>query len=236
MEFVPGETLDDHRARRRAGRVAGARLYLPDLQCGGSRPPARRAASRPEAANVSSPKRHAEGRDFGTSRFLEIAAHGTPVIGSPPYMAPERSTAKRSSRPTSIARVTMYQMMTGFLPYDTPRRRPRSVMRGELQRAAAQESEDPKGHDIVSRRWRGDSCALPARGRLMTTCSPRAALRRGGRRITPAGDPIMTTATTTYRRSTAASCARSAPAEVLRHCRKPLHARSDRCPFCGEAQ
>jgi predicted amidophosphoribosyltransferase len=20
------------------------------------------------------------------------------------------------------------------------------------------------------------------------------------------------------------------------HCRKPLHARSDRCPFCGEAQ
>ena len=27
--------------------------------------------------------------DFGTSRFLEIAAHGTTVIGSPPYMAPE---------------------------------------------------------------------------------------------------------------------------------------------------
>ena len=26
--------------------------------------------------------------DFGTSRFLEIAAHGTTVIGSPPYMAP----------------------------------------------------------------------------------------------------------------------------------------------------
>ena len=28
--------------------------------------------------------------DFGTSRFLEIAAHGTTVIGSPPYMAPEQ--------------------------------------------------------------------------------------------------------------------------------------------------
>ena len=27
--------------------------------------------------------------DFGTSRFIEIAAHGTTVIGSPPYMAPE---------------------------------------------------------------------------------------------------------------------------------------------------
>ena len=28
--------------------------------------------------------------DFGTSRFLEIASHGTTVIGSPPYMAPEQ--------------------------------------------------------------------------------------------------------------------------------------------------
>src|SRR5262249_10806874 len=26
--------------------------------------------------------------DFGTSRILEIAAHGTTIIGSPPYMAP----------------------------------------------------------------------------------------------------------------------------------------------------
>src|SRR5919197_1501447 len=28
--------------------------------------------------------------DFGTSRFLEIAAHGTTVIGRTPYMAPEQ--------------------------------------------------------------------------------------------------------------------------------------------------
>jgi serine/threonine-protein kinase len=28
--------------------------------------------------------------DFGTSRFLELAAVGTTVIGSPPYMAPEQ--------------------------------------------------------------------------------------------------------------------------------------------------
>ncbi|MEN3338494.1 MAG: eukaryotic-like serine/threonine-protein kinase, partial [Acidobacteriota bacterium] len=32
--------------------------------------------------------------DFGTSRFLEIAAHGTTVIGSPPYMAPEQFHGK----------------------------------------------------------------------------------------------------------------------------------------------
>ena len=32
--------------------------------------------------------------DFGTSRFLEIAAHGTTVVGSPPYMAPEQFHGK----------------------------------------------------------------------------------------------------------------------------------------------
>ena len=26
------------------------------------------------------------------------------------------------------------------------------------------------------------------------------------------------------------------PAGFCWHCRKPLHARADRCPFCGEAQ
>src|SRR4029078_12447290 len=59
--------------------------------------------------------------DFGTSRFLEIAAHGTTVIGSPPYMAPEqfRGKAVFASDLYSLG-VTMYQMLTGVLPYDTP--------------------------------------------------------------------------------------------------------------------
>src|SRR6478609_4182757 len=59
--------------------------------------------------------------DFGTSRFLEIAAHGTTVIGSPPYMAPEQFHGKAvfSSDLYSLG-VTMYQMLTGVLPYDTP--------------------------------------------------------------------------------------------------------------------
>ena len=60
--------------------------------------------------------------DFGTSRFLEIAAHGTTVIGSPPYMAPEQFQGKAvfSSDIYSLG-VTMYQMLTGSLPYATPR-------------------------------------------------------------------------------------------------------------------
>src|SRR5439155_19921445 len=59
--------------------------------------------------------------DFGTSRFLEIAAHGTTIIGSPPYMAPEQFRGKSvfASDLYSLG-VTMYQILTGVLPYDTP--------------------------------------------------------------------------------------------------------------------
>src|SRR3982751_370009 len=72
--------------------------------------------------------------DFGTSRFLEIAAHGTTVIGSPPYMAPEQFQGKAvfASDIYSLG-VTMYQMMTGVLPYDTPSPADLArLMKGEL--------------------------------------------------------------------------------------------------------
>ena len=72
--------------------------------------------------------------DFGTSRFLEIAAHGTTVIGSPPYMAPEQFQGKAvfASDIYSLG-VTMYQMLTGDLPYQTPAPADlERLMRGEL--------------------------------------------------------------------------------------------------------
>ena len=60
MDFVPGETLeDDHRARRRARRRAGARLHLPDLQRRRSRAPAERAPSRSRGRRTSSSPRTA---------------------------------------------------------------------------------------------------------------------------------------------------------------------------------
>ncbi len=72
--------------------------------------------------------------DFGTSRFLEIAAHGTTVIGSPPYMAPEQFHGKAvfASDVYSLG-VTMYQLLTGRLPYDAPAPGDLDkLMRGEL--------------------------------------------------------------------------------------------------------
>jgi serine/threonine-protein kinase len=73
--------------------------------------------------------------DFGTSRFLEIAAHGTTVIGSPPYMAPEQFQGKAmfASDLYSLG-VTMFQMLTGDLPYDTPTPSDlERLVRGEFQ-------------------------------------------------------------------------------------------------------
>ena len=97
--------------------------------------------------------------DFGTSRFLEIAAHGTTVIGSPPYMAPEQFHGKAvfASDIYSVG-VTMYQMLTGSLPYDTPAPADLArLARGELRdRAANEEPQDSRRRSTTSscERWR----------------------------------------------------------------------------------
>ena len=73
--------------------------------------------------------------------------------------------------------VTMYQMLTGVLPYDTPSPADLDrLMRGELlSRAAAEEPEDPQGDQRHRPEGDGarDSRALPARRR--------SARRRAGR-------------------------------------------------------
>ena len=77
--------------------------------------------------------------DFGTSRFLEIAAHGTTVIGSPPYMAPEQFQGKAvfASDIYSLG-VTMYQMLTGIAAVQhAVAERPRSADARRADRAAA---------------------------------------------------------------------------------------------------
>ena len=122
--------------------------------------------------------------DFGTSRFLEIAAHGTTVIGSPPYMAPEQFHGKAvfASDIYSLG-VTMYQMLTGIAAV-----RHAGAGRSRSADVAASWSSPPRLKnpaipkaisDIVMRAMAPDVTDALSAGR-------RAARRRARRRATPA--------------------------------------------------
>ncbi len=178
--------------------------------------------------------------DFGTSRVLEIAAHGTTVVGSPPYMAPEQFQGKAvfASDVYSIG-ITMYQMLTGALPYGTPA--PADIerlMRGELVKPPRLKNRRiPRAiNDIVLKALDPDltiryqrasdvlNDVLAARGP-----KPRKAVRT---RSNPQAQALEDVADIQSRLR-----ARETPQpRFCWHCRKRLHARADCCPFCGEQQ
>ena len=186
--------------------------------------------------------------DFGTSRFLEIAAHGTTVIGSPPYMAPEQFHGKAvfASDIYSLG-VTMYQMLTGTLPYDTPAPADLDrLMSGELVSPPRLKNPSiPKAiSDIVMRAMAPDLAVryqrapdlmrdvLDARNAVVPRRTPapggvaEAAAARGARDGRDDAHGIQSRLR-----------AREAPLpRFCWQCRKPLHARTDQCPFCGERQ
>ncbi len=174
--------------------------------------------------------------DFGTSRFLEIAAHGTTVIGSPPYMAPEQFHGKAvfASDIYSLG-VTMYQMFTGVMPYETPTPADLDrLMRGEL--LTAPRLKNPKIskslNDIVMKAMAPDIHARYQRASDILD-DVLAVRTRSTRRPAAASDMAFDDVQEIQTRLRA----REVPqARFCWHCRKPLHARSDRCPFCGEAQ
>ena len=189
--------------------------------------------------------------DFGTSRFLEIAAHGTTVIGSPPYMAPEQFHGKAvfASDLYSLG-VTMYQMLTGVLPYDTPAPADLDkLMSGELvSPPRLKNAAIPKSiSDIVMKALAPETTgALPARlgpagrraGGAQRDADAAARRRAAGRR----GAPRAAAAAATTRRASRAGCARakrprpgSAGSAASRCTRAPIAARSvtkssDRAP------
>src|SRR4051812_32998308 len=96
MEFVPGETVESIVARDGALDVALALDYTCQM-CNAVDHAHRHGVLhrdlRPSNVLVTG-NGMIKVADFGTSRFLEIAAHGTTVIGSPPYMAPEQFQGK----------------------------------------------------------------------------------------------------------------------------------------------
>jgi len=241
MEFVPGETLESIIARDGALDLPRALDYTCQI-CNAVEHAHRQGVLhrdlRPSNVLVTD-NGLIKVADFGTSRFLEIAAHGTTVIGSPPYMAPEQFQGKAvfASDLYSLG-VTMYQMFTGVLPYDTPSPADLDrLMRGEL--LTPPRLKNPKipraindivlkamAPDITSRYQRAGELldeVLAARG---------SSSRRTPRPAAAGGEPASDVEDIQTRLK-----AREAPMpRFCWHCRKPLHARSDRCPFCGEAQ
>ncbi len=178
--------------------------------------------------------------DFGTSRFLEIAAHGTTVIGSPPYMAPEQFYGKAvfASDVYSVG-VTMYQMMTGALPYATPAPADiEKLMRGELVTAPRlKNAKIPKSiNDIVMRALAPDPTVRyqKAADLLQDILAAREPARRRPLRAGVAAAGVVDHAVADIHSRLRA---RETPQPTFCwHCRKPLQARTARCPFCNETQ
>ncbi|MEE8130299.1 MAG: protein kinase, partial [Vicinamibacterales bacterium] len=248
MEYVPGETLETVIATGGRLEIDRALDYTVQITRAVEHAHAQGVIHRDlRPANVLvSESGTLKVADFGTSRFLEIAAHGTTIIGSPPYMAPEqfRGEAVFASDLYSLG-ITVYQMLTGVLPYDTPMPSDfEKLRRGELVRPP---------HLL--------NTAIPRRLNdvVMKALSPEVADRyqragelladldeiRAQRRITPASastaapdEPERNSASREELRGIRARLRSrtTPPAGFCWHCRKPLHAKADRCPFCGEAQ
>jgi len=240
MEFVPGETLETIVSRSGALDLSLALDYTCQI-CNAVDHAHRHTVLhrdlRPSNMIVTD-NGLLKVADFGTSRFLEIAAHGTTVIGSPPYMAPEQFGGKAvfASDLYSLG-VSMFQMLTGELPYDTPA--PTDIARlrrGEL--LIAPRSRNPKipkavndivlkamSPDIAGRYQRASELLDDVIAFRQSTTRPRSA--------TPPAHPVSDDVQEIQSRLKA----RETPQpRFCWHCRKPLHARSDRCPFCGETQ
>jgi eukaryotic-like serine/threonine-protein kinase len=248
MEYVPGETLDAMITREGALDMARALDYTCQI-CNAVDHAHKHGVLhrdlRPSNVLVGD-NGLLKVADFGTSRFLEIAAHGTTVIGSPPYMAPEQFHGKAvfASDVYSLG-VTMYQMLTGMLPYDTPSPQDlEKLMKGDF--VAPPRSKNPKIpkalNDIILKAMSPDIHGRYQRaGELLeevlaarSTAPARRTPRPGGL-VPPAGGGPDTEGSEEIQTRLKAREAPQAP-KFCWHCRKPLHSRASRCPFCGEAQ
>jgi serine/threonine protein kinase len=243
MEFVPGETLEAIIAREGALDLSVALDYTCQI-CNAVDHAHRHGVLHRDLrpANVLvADTGLVKVADFGTSRFLEIAAHGTTVIGSPPYMAPEQFHGKAvfASDLYSLG-VTMYQMLTGALPYDTPTPADLGrLMRGDL--VVAPRVKNPRIpralSDIVVKALAPE---IHARYQRASDLLDDLLAARGAASKRPARDtPVETSGglSEDVQEIHSRLKARETPQpRFCWHCRKPLHARSDRCPFCGEIQ
>jgi serine/threonine-protein kinase len=249
MEYVPGETLETIIMNRGALELPLALDYTCQIANAVEHAHKQGVVHRDlRPANVFVTDRGLlKVGDFGTSRFLEIAAHGTTVIGSPPYMAPEQFEGRSvfASDLYSLG-VTMYQMLTGVLPYDMPAPSDMEKLRtGELVSAPRLRNPSiPKVIDdivmralaaeVSSRYQSGEALLedlLQARRDLVRRPAPDppVAAPAAAAAAVPAGAPVRRPVARIRTREITAS-------RFCSSCRKPLPARAVRCPFCGESQ
>jgi serine/threonine-protein kinase len=246
MEYVPGETLEAIILRKGGLDLGLALDYTCQIANAVEHAHRQQVIHRDlRPANVFVTERGLlKVGDFGTSRFLEMASHGTTVIGSPPYMAPEQFDGRAvfASDLYSLG-VTMYQMLTGHLPYEMPApgdldklRTGELVSSARLRNAAIPAAID----DVILRALRADVSSRYQRAEELL--SDLLAFRRKAdarpvhQTVVPQRAPVTPQP---VRRAIPATPAR--PPDVVAnrfcwHCRKPLPSRAVKCPFCGESQ
>ena len=228
MEYVKGESLEAVLDREKSLDVPRAVNYTVQILRGLEHAQAAQVLHRDlRPANVMiSDSGVVKVADFGTSRFLE-RSHATTVIGSPPYMAPEqfKGRAVLASDIYSVG-VMLYQMLTGTLPYFSPNpaQIERLVAQGRCTPPRLRNTQIPKEiSDIVMKS-------------LSTEVSDRY------QRASELLEDVATATDIDHKATELEDIRKRLRArEVPRkgfcwHCRKPLHARSPTCPFCGEAQ
>jgi serine/threonine protein kinase len=244
MEYVPGDTLETIIANRGALELGLALDYTCQIANAVEHAHKQGVIHRDlRPANVFvTDKGLLKVGDFGTSRFLEIAAHGTTVIGSPPYMAPEQFEGRAvfASDLYSLG-VTMYQMLTGGLPYEAPTPSDlERLRRGELVSPPRLRNPSiPKVIDgIVMRALAADVSARYQRGEELLQ-ELLAARHEMIRRPQPdaASPAAMRTAAPGRRPSSVRLRTREiSGSRFCWNCHKPLPSRGTRCPFCSETQ
>jgi serine/threonine-protein kinase len=267
MEYVPGETLETIIANKGALDLPQALDYTCQILNAVEHAHGQGVIHRDlRPANVFVTETDLlKVGDFGTSRFLELAAHGTTVIGSPPYMAPEQFEGRAvfASDLYSLG-ISMYQMLTGVLPYETPAPSDlERLRRGDLIKPPRLKNPTipPVIEQIVMRALAGDIASRYARAEELLGDLLRARKEIARRPMAadaapaPAGRPRAAVATPPHARGGAghpppasphAAAHRPSPARLRTreiaagrfcwNCRKPLPARGSRCPFCGESQ
>ena len=182
--------------------------------------------------------------DFGTSRFMELSTKGTTVIGSPPYMAPEQFEGNATFTSDIYALgVTIYQMLTGDLPYDTPSPSDLDrLMRGELfEPPRARNSSIPTSLNEITMKAMNPYAEnrYQSADELLTILE--STRDRRAQHLFINQDYAKSTPQTNNSASSAQKTSKTHASndnttQFCWHCHKPLHARNDRCPFCDEIQ